>query len=284
MQFKQLVLALSLAGVAMIGSNAHALTIQDAWTLSAVGTTTTHVGHLGLNGGVTTVSQQVNASGSPFVGALFQEYGSIFSLNYVKENAVGLGDFGFPQTYAQPLDGFRFVFTGLSGSVSSYNAVTGAVNYTFAPGVGSIMLQATANNGSTWIDMAKLSMRGPSGGDLANFKGKSQTLGQSTIFVQFDSFMNGFGIDLDGPGLGYSSPTDLFMQLQTTNKISNPFKFSGACTFDTRLLCATGKVTSDGSADLFNAATLRVPEPNPVALIALGLVGVGLINRRRAIK
>ncbi|TSJ86046.1 PEP-CTERM sorting domain-containing protein [Chitinimonas sp. BJB300] len=131
--------------------------------------------------------------------------------------------------------------------------------------------------------MATLSMQGASGGDLANFKGKNQTLGQSTLFLQFNSFMNGFNVDLDGPGLGYNAPTDLFLQLQTTNKISSPFKYSGACSFDTRLLCASGKVTSDGSADLFNnAAPLKIPEPNPVALIALGLLGIGVINRRRA--
>lgn len=275
MKLTKVAASLLVAGAALTSTATHALIVQDGWEMTASGTTTSNIGHLSLNGGEAFVNQQVGADGNPFVGAKFYEFGQIFSTNYIVENAPGFNDAGFPQDFAEPLDGLRVVFTGLAGAVTSFNALTGAINYVFTPGVGSISVQGTANNGGSWADLATLVLQSPSGGDLNNFFGQEQTQGQSTIFAQFTSFLGDFGINLAGSGLGYDSPDDLYLQVVTTNKIGSPASSIGACDFDATLACRTLRITSDGSADL-----LKVPEPGSIALLGLGILGLAGIRRR----
>jgi len=274
MKLTKIAVTMCVAGAALMSSSANALIVQDGWGMSALTSNTLNIGHLNLAGGAATVNQQVGVDGNPFVGASFFEYGQIFTTTYTKENVAGFNDFGFPTAYTSPLAGLQVVFSGLAGSVTAYDATTGKINYMFAPGLGTITLQGTTD-GSVFTDLATLALRSPSGGDLGDFFGNAQTQGQSTIFAQFVSFLNGFNIDLAGAGLGYSDPTDLFLQVVTTNKIGTPASGVGACEFDETLDCRTLFVTSDGSADL-----LQIPEPSTLALLGIGLLGFASSRRR----
>ena len=154
MKLTKIAASLLVAGAALASSSANALIVQDGWGMTALGTTTENIGHLGLNGGSANVNQQVGADGNPFVGAKFYEYGTIFSVNYVIENVPGFNDysFGLPPGFAEPLDGLRVTFTGLAGVVTAFDALTGAINYAFTPGIGSILIQGS-NDGVNWTDI-----------------------------------------------------------------------------------------------------------------------------------
>ncbi len=251
--------------------------VVDSWGLNTPGGGLTEdIGHLNLGGGIATVTQEVDSmSFEPFVGARFTEFGNIFTITFTPESDPGQGDSG-PQGILNSYQ-LELRFSGLTGSVTSFNSGTGALGYEFDAGVGTIGLYEA----STPNLLASFQMTDPSGGGLNNFFGAAQsTDGTSTIFgLVLDSVPNLFLFD-DGTSMDPLILQSLVYGLViTTNTISAPFINAGACSFDAAATCFQGNVTSEGTFDLL---VETVPEPLPITLLGLGMLMLSLVRSRKA--
>ncbi|MGH1373989.1 MAG: PEP-CTERM sorting domain-containing protein [Cellvibrionaceae bacterium] len=280
MMSKSFIKVAAAASLMMSASFANALVAIDGWQIDTTNAptiapaVTTNIGHLNLAGGSATVEQEVNLLGNPFAGARFDEFGSIFSIAYTPENVVGLGDFGLPSVFAGGMS-LELVFDGLQGVVTSYDIATGAIDFLFDSGVGSVNLEATI--GGVTDVVASFSVVSPSGGDLGDFGGSAGTQGQSTISSLVVNSVSDLFRDSAGNSLSpLIAANELFAQVVTTNSIFSPFAFAGPCSFDNTAFCATGVVNSEGRLDL-----LRIPEPLTTMLMSIGLLAMALIRRRK---
>lgn len=288
MTTKTLLSMIGAASLLAVGSAAHAALVPlDAWQIdtgngtNTASTLTTDIGHLNLSGGSATVEQAVTGAGGtePAAGDPFAEVGIIYTISYTPESTPGLGDSGSPTLFNGGLT-MQLRFTGLTGTVASYDSTTGAIEYDFNPG-GSVGLYGSLDDFATEDLLASLTLVDPSGGDLSDFTGiGDQSQGQSTISQLVTSSLT----DLFRDSLGNSldpeiAAGNLFGLAVTTNKVSDPgFQPTGPCSFNASLSCVTGTVTSDGSFDLL---VQRAPEPVSLALMGVGLVAMGQVRRRR---
>lgn len=272
MKFKKLAVAVTLAGSAIIASAPAQAEILDAWQMNLPGYTgVSNIGHLVVSGGQTTVTQQLNALGQIEVGSKFMNFGGLYSITYTPESCVGGCDFGAPEILPVAIE---YNFTGLSGTVTSYDSVSGAVEYIFDAGVGMAELNIVGDP----TLLAAFTPANPSGGSLGNFHGGVNTSGTSNLLFELTSVSND-SLFQDGNGSNLL-PGNIFFAIDTTNQIFTPASAPVACdTFGVGGLCSSIVVTQQGKIDAL--ATTNVPEPATLALLALGILGMGTVARRK---
>ncbi len=280
MKFRKLAIAAALVGsTAIVSVPAQAgYEILDAWQVNLLGGTANNnnIGHLAAVGGVSNITQEVNADGSVFVGAKFTNFGGIVQVSIIKENVPGSGDFTPPGDPVPPLDPqMRISFDNLSGKVVSVGP-TGGIDFEYDPGVGNVFFQEW--DGTGWNTVADLAIMAPAGGDVNGFVGTSDISGSSNITLALlsETYSELFQ-DASGKNL---LPGGIIFALDTTNKAPQGAfaPVAVACgTFDTGW-CASTTLTMEGSLN----ALAQVPEPATLALLALGILGMGTVTRRRS--
>lgn len=276
MEFKKLAAVATLVGSAAIMSAPVQAEILDAWQLNLPGYAgVSNIGHLVVSGGETTVTQQLNAAGEIEVGSKFTNFGGLYSITYTPESCVGGCDAGGGVVLPNNPENLNYTFSGLTGTVTGYDAATGEINYVFDAGVGSAELTITGDS----TVLATFTPVDPSGGSLGNFHGGVNTSGTSNLLFALTSVSDdSLFQDKDGENL---LPGNVFFAIDTTNQIYSPASAPAACdTFGGGGLCSQLVVTQQGKIDALRSSS-EIPEPATLALLALGILGMGTVARRK---
>ena len=263
---KVLAAAAVAVGLGLSVGSASAQTVLDGWDMQTPVGTTTDIGRLNLVSGSALVEQEVSG-GNVFVGARFQESGTIFSISITKENVTGTGDIG-PPVLLSGGESLSIAFTDVMGEVTTL-LPGGGFEYVFTSGDFTITGVSGLYSTGSIVGI---------GGNAATTDIIGGINGDSTILAQLLSLSPGFilynnaGDDLTSALLA----GDVLFEVVTNNLLANVVG-TGACSFDATATCLSFNVASAGDAYL----TQEVPEPGALSLAALGLLGVGAVARRR---
>lgn len=269
MKLNKLVMGIAAVGMFSAFAAPSQATVLDAWQATINGNTYTNIGRLSLTGGSGTVEQEVNAFGQVFTNARFVESASIYNISFVSDNVVGPTDNG-PIVVLNSTDFLSINLSSVKGKVSTIGPAGFAFN--FNSGAFSINL---LNSPFTPQATGKVSGIGGTFNNTAGFAGGN---GETVQDVLFTSLLNGFNLkDSTGKVLDINK---IAFEAHTNNQVGNGpgDAVLGTCSFDTLALCVTVKVNSNGDGFL----TTTVPEPATLALMGMGLLGMGFSTRRKS--
>ena len=243
--------------------------VLDGWRLDTPTTSTSNIGRLNLVSGTANIQQETDALGNVFVGADFSESGAIYNISYTPENVVGAGDTwpgpGLPPSVGS---GLTISFSGVAGKISSISA--SGFSYVFTGGSFTI---ASADGGTSGGSIVGL------GGNGAATNIIGGTTGDSTLLATILASSGLSYYDNAGNLLNPLMAAGLYLFEATTN--NNITNLTGStvtsCDLVEGTYCLNLSAASGGDAYIVKV----IPEPATMALLGLGLLGMGFSSRRK---